>query len=150
MENAQQPRDRTMIALAISAAIYAAYLPVALWLGHTYAPIEMPQGEKLQPIGNIKHIEGFAYQAGTPFLIKYADNDPGNQRSPIVLYENLRPLGPPHSVHSDIQEIGHGRYSHWNDNPNSGWRTIRGVLFSTSDNTDPRTNGRRYWAVLPR
>jgi hypothetical protein len=139
-----------MMVLAISAAIYAAYLPVALWLGYAYVPIEMPQGETVQQIDNIKHIEGFAYQAATPFLIKYADNDPGDQRSPIVLHENLTPLGPPHSVHPDIQEIGHGRYSHWNDNRESGWRSIRGVLFSASDNTDPRTNGRRYWAVLPR
>jgi len=52
--------------------------------------------------------------------------------------------------HRDIQEIGRGRYSHWNDNPESGWRTIRGMLFSASDNSDPRTNGRHYWAVLPR
>ena len=139
-----------MMVIAISAAIYAAYLSVALWLGRNYVPVEMPRGKMVEPIGNIKHIEGFAYQAHTPLLIRYADDDPGNQRSPIVLYENLTPLGPPHSVHADIQEIGHGRYSHWNDNPKSGWRSIRGVLFSASDNTDPRTNGRHYWAVLPR
>lgn len=150
MENTQQPTHRTMMVLAISAAIYAAYLPLALWLGHTYVPIEKPQGQMVQPIGKITHIEGFAYQAPAPFLITYADTDPGNQRSPIILYENLTPLGPPHSVHSDIQEIGRGRYSHWNGNPNSGWRTIRGVLFSASDNSDPRTNGRHYWAGLPR
>lgn len=150
MANARQPRYRTMMVLAVSAVIYAAYLPVALWLGHTYVAIEMPQGEMVEPIDNITHVEGFAYQARTTFLIRHADNDPGNQRSPIVLYENLTPLGPPHSAHGDIQEIGHGRFSHWNDNPKSEWRTIRGVLFSTSDNTDPRKNGRRYWAVLPR
>jgi hypothetical protein len=43
MENTQQPRHRTMMVLAISAAIYAAYLPLAFWLGHTYVPIEKPQ-----------------------------------------------------------------------------------------------------------
>jgi hypothetical protein len=150
MENARQLRDRTMMVLAISAAIYAAYLPVALWIGRSYVPVEIPRGQMVEPLVDIKHIEGFAYQGLTYSLLRYADNDPGNQRSPIVLYENLTPLGPPHSVHPDIQEIGHGRYSHWNDNPNSGWRTIRGVLFSASDNTDPRTNGRSYWAVLPR
>lgn len=151
MENTQQPRHRTMMVLAISAAIYAAYLPLALWLGHTYVPVEKPQGQMVQPIGEIRHIEGFAYRAPAPFLLTYADNDPGNQRSPIVLYENLTPLGPPHSAHQDIQEIGRGRYSHWNDNnPKSGWRSINGVLFSASDNSDPRTNGRHYWAGLPR
>jgi hypothetical protein len=104
----------------------------------------------VEPIGNIRHSEGFAYQAHTYLLAEYADSEPDNQRSPIILYENLTPLGPAHSAHADIQELGLGRYSHWSDNPKSGWRTIRGVLFSSSDNTDPRTNGRRYWAVLPR
>jgi hypothetical protein len=150
MENTQQPRHRTMMVLAISAAIYAAYLPLALWLGHTYVPIEMPQGKKVEPLVGIKHIEGFAYQALTYSLLPYADNNPDNQRSPIILYENMTPIGLAHSAHADIQEIGRGRYSHWNDNPKSGWRTIRGMLFSASDNTDPRTNDRRYWAVLPR
>jgi hypothetical protein len=148
--DAPQSRDRTLMVLAISVTVYAAYLPVALWLGHAYVPVEMPRGQIVEPITNIKHIEGFGYQARTGRLIEYADNDPNNQRSPIVLYENLTPLGPAHSAHSDIQEIGRGRYSHWNDNPKSEWRSIRGVLLSASDNTDPRTNGRHYWAVLPR
>ena len=99
MGKTQQP-GRTMIVLAISAAIYAAYLPLALWLGHTHVPVEKPQGQMVQLIGEISHIEGFAYRAPTPFLITYADTDPDNQRSPIILYENLTPLGPPHSVHS--------------------------------------------------
>jgi hypothetical protein len=149
MEKAQAT-DRTMITLAICASIYAVYLPVAVFLGRAHVPVETPRGEIVEPTSGIKHIEGFAYQAPTPHLLSYADDDPDNQRSPIILYENMTPLGPAHSAHADIQEIGRGRYSHWNDNPKSGWRTIRGMLFSASDNTDPRTNGRRYWAVLPR
>jgi hypothetical protein len=145
-KNAHRPRHRTRMVLALSATIYAVYLPVALWMGHRYVPVEMPPGQMVEAIGGIKHIEGFGYQAHTPLLAKYADSEPDNQRSPITLYENLTPLGPAHSAHADIQEQGHGRYSHWSDNPKSGWRTIRGVLFSTSDNSDPRTNGRRYWA----
>src|SRR5262245_16494550 len=138
MENARSPRDRTMMVLAVSAAIYAAYLPVALWIGRSYVPVEIPQGKTVEPLVDIKHIEGFAYRALTYSLLRYADNDPVNQRSPIIIYENLTQLGPAHSSHPDIQEIGGGRYSHWNDNPKSGWRTIRGVLFSASDNSDPR------------
>ena len=127
MEKAQAT-DRTMMVLAICASIYAVYLPVALWFGSA-----KPLGELVEPISDIKHIEGFGYQARTPLLIKYADNDPDNQRSPIILYENMTPLGPAHSAHADIQEIGRGRYSHWNDNPKTAWRTIRGMLFSASD-----------------
>jgi len=70
MENALQPRNSTRIVLAISATIYAAYVPVALWVGHTYVPVEMPQGEMVEQIADIKHIEGFGYQARTPFLIR--------------------------------------------------------------------------------
>ena len=66
---------------------------------------------------------------------------PGNlNRSPIVLYENGRALGPAHSNHGDIARLGEGRYSHWKS---------QGMVFSSSDNTNPNTNGRQYWAVLP-
>ena len=35
---------------------------------------------------------------------------------------------------------GKGRYSHWG---------ARSLWFSTSDNSDPRTNGREYKVVYP-
>jgi len=46
-----------------------------------------------------------------------------------------------HSRHDEVEYIGRGRYSHWKD---------VGILMSTSDNTDPNRNGRRYWIGLPR
>jgi hypothetical protein len=52
----------------------------------------------------------------------------------LVLFEDGRPLGPAHSPHSEVRTIGKGRYAHWG----------AAVYFSTSDNSDPRTNGRRY------
>jgi len=104
METAERPKHRTMMVLVICAAVYAAYLPAALWLRHTYVPMQQPPGEMVELLGNIRHIEGFGYQAPTPFLLTYADTDLGNQRSPLVLYENSTPLGPPHSSHADIQE----------------------------------------------
>jgi hypothetical protein len=64
---------------------------------------------------------------------------PDEKRSPVLLYENDRLLGPAHSIHKDIAQIGLGRYSHWG----------KGMVFSTSDNSDPNTNGRKYWAVVP-
>ena len=54
--------------------------------------------------------------------------------SRLRLYEDGRPLGPAHSAHSDIRSLGKGRFSHWGPT----------VYFSTSDNSDPPTNGRRY------
>ena len=135
--------------LGAMALIFSVYLPAALLLERDYIPVAQPQGALVAPLGAFQYMEGFSYRASALPMSAYEDNDSGNQHSPVVLYENLTPLGPPHSSHSDIQTIGHGRYSHWGDNPKSGWRQIRGMLFSTSDNSDPRTNGRHYWAVLP-
>jgi hypothetical protein len=58
--------------------------------------------------------------------------------SPVVLLEDTLPLGPAHSLHDDIRRKGAGRYSHWGV----------GLYFSSSDNSDPRANGRAYsWGV---
>ena len=50
--------------------------------------------------------------------------------------EDGKKLGPSHSMRVDIAATGAGRYSHW------GKPDL--IFFSTSDNTDPRTNGRKY------
>ena len=62
------------------------------------------------------------------------DSNEFSQRSCLVFKENGKPLGPPHAVHASIEELGKGLYSHWNDV----------IYFSSSDNTDPMTNGREY------
>jgi hypothetical protein len=54
--------------------------------------------------------------------------------SRVQLFEDGRPLGPAHAQHDEIRARGAGCYSHWGDY----------VYFSTSDNSDPRTNGRTY------
>ena len=48
-------------------------------------------------------------------------------------------IGKPHSIHREIDEKGGGLYSHW----------AGSLLFSTSDHSDPRRNGRRYSFDLP-
>jgi hypothetical protein len=53
----------------------------------------------------------------------------------LKLFEDDRPLGPGGAMHSDIRERGFGSYSIWGNY----------LYFSTSDNSDPSTNGRRYW-----
>ena len=71
----------------------------------------------------------------------YADGDSnGSPRaSPLRLFEDGRVIGKPHSIHQEIDEKGGGLYSHW----------AGSLLFSTSDNSDPRRNGRRYSFDLP-
>lgn len=58
----------------------------------------------------------------------------------LRLFEDGKPLGLGHSRHIGIAEIGLGRYSYWRDN----------LYFSSSDNTDPRSNGRTYTVTYPR
>ena len=54
--------------------------------------------------------------------------------SKVVVYEDGRPLPGAHSSHSDIRVQGLGRFSHWGNS----------LYISTSDNSDPSTNGRTY------
>jgi hypothetical protein len=56
------------------------------------------------------------------------------ERSPLRLFENDIPLGPPHALHYQIRRDGGGKYSHWQNR----------LLFSTSDNSNPNNNGRIY------
>lgn len=66
-----------------------------------------------------------------------------HNKSRLVLLEDDRPLAAPHSLHAEIAEKGAGRYSHWGTVSKDGdW-----LIFSASDSTDPRTNGRKYEAI---
>lgn len=56
----------------------------------------------------------------------------------VRVFEDGKPLAHAQVSHADIREIGGGRYSHWD------YPTGPRVLFSTSDNSDPNTNGRNY------
>ena len=60
--------------------------------------------------------------------------------SGLELYEDgvKLPLG--HAPHDAIRSLGLGRYSHWG----------RRIYFAASDNSDPRSNGRRYRLVESR
>lgn len=54
--------------------------------------------------------------------------------SRVVVCENGKPLPRPHALHDEIRMTGGGSYSHWSNH----------IFFSTSDNSDPRDNGRQY------
>lgn len=66
-----------------------------------------------------------------------SDSNAAPQASTLRLFEDGRPLGPAHSIHQEIADRGAGRYSHWAGQ----------LRFSSSDNSDPRTNGRAYTVV---
>ena len=74
---------------------------------------------------------GFAYTART----HHPELSSHKRPSSAVVLEDGRPLpGPANALHDDIRHVGGGRFSFWYDY----------VYFSASDNSDPRTNGRRY------
>src|SRR5437879_4899681 len=82
---------------------------------------------------------GAAYVADVHFDRRFpyvlpADTIETPYNSKLALYENGRILGPQHVLHADIRKYGGGRFSHWNGS----------IIFSTSDGSDPRTNGRHY------
>jgi hypothetical protein len=81
-------------------------------------------------ITDFKLEKGCCYIASVPsFLLSDRDSS-----SFLSVFEDGRLLGPPHAPHEDIRSMGLGRFSHWGTE----------LYLSTSDNSDPRTNGRRY------
>jgi hypothetical protein len=64
------------------------------------------------------------------------------QRSRLLLLENGEALGPAHTVRQEVYRVGEGRYSHFTDGKDTD------LIFSSSDNTDPRENKREYVVAL--
>jgi hypothetical protein len=129
------------------AILFAVYFPVAFWVRYSDPEELKISGEKVLFRGQFLQGRPAWGYAGHAYLIRnlkqfegLADSPEDGSRSPLVIYENDRPLGPPHSAHVDIQNIGEGRYSHWRGT---------GLMFSTSDNSNPNVNGRVYWVVVP-
>ena len=67
-------------------------------------------------------------------LLGRGDSSSAPTVSTTVLREDANRLGPAHSPHQEIRDLGGGRFSHWGE----------GLVFSTSDNSDPRGNNRKY------
>jgi len=81
-----------------------------------------------QAFAHYKHETGYAWLMRAP--------NPEHWR--VELFEDGRPIGPTCALHDEVRAVGMGAWSHW---------VLSGVpivLFSTSDNSDPNENGRRY------
>jgi hypothetical protein len=85
------------------------------YLGHAYT-VDAPTFQHLWPL---------EFDSDSP--------DHPDASSMRLLEDGVR-LGPAHSLHARIAGVGAGAYSHWST----------AVYFSTSDNSDPRNNGRTY------
>ena len=85
----------------------------------------------IEPLHQIQHEIGFVYIS----LTQHPELSSHEHPSAAVVLENGVPLpGPANALHEDIRQLGGGRYSFWYDS----------VYFSTSDNSNPRINGRSY------
>jgi len=94
-------------------------------------------GIQLTPLADVVQSEGLSWYA--PMPIEAVPDLPDVARnSKIVLLEDGKPLAFPHTNHNEIRRLGGGRYSHWDNY----------LLFSTSDNSSPLSNGRRYSVTL--
>jgi hypothetical protein len=98
--------------------------------GWTRAFLAAPFSRKLK---RIEPDSCFCFRAPGP---RRANSDQEGS-SMLMLLEDDTPLTAPHTAHDEIRRLGRGRYSHWG----------RYIYFSTSDNTDPRENGRVYKLV---
>lgn len=76
---------------------------------------------------------GYAYYVDVdPSLV--GDSNEQLTISTMRLFEDGVEIGPAHAIHADIRNYGKGRFSHWGT----------GLRFSSSDNSNPKTNGRKY------
>jgi hypothetical protein len=117
--------------LLIAAAAYLIWTPFYL-LWPRAPPEILPAGERVEPIS----MTGRSDEEGHTFRFygyKQSKADLEDRR-PLAVYEGTRPLP-------------EGYYEFEPVNPKNKWRVVK---FKASDGSDPRDNGRRYYAVLPK
>ena len=84
-------------------------------------------------------LDGFAYKVSLPSLANIGDTDTETSRSPAVVCENGKLMGPAHTPFAEVVKFGLGRFSNYRAD----------IVFSSADNTDANTNGRQYIVVVP-
>lgn len=104
-----------------------------------HATAILPVAWSERPVDGFQPIAGFSF--ATPLQTKWMSREwVGN--SPAQVLEDGRPLACANPPANDTSEVGLGRYQ-----LDGGW-----LFVAPSDNSDPRTNGRRYslrWPTKP-
>jgi len=112
----------------------AAFVPVPVDTSTAGAP-----GPRRIDPATVTLQSGHAYWVQLPIeWLAFASDQADPQRSTLVVKEDGVALGPGNSALLTVQRVGRGSFLHW-----GSW-----LYFSSSDNTDPRTNGRKYRAML--
>src|SRR5215211_5408510 len=110
--------------IAISIGIYAIYLPVAMFVHRDWVPPPRPPGDAIEMLRVFELDKPDRYVARS-YVFRTATFP---DTSHISVYENLTPL--PRESLTFTPDLG-----------------IYIIRFKASDGSDPRTNGRQYWAV---
>jgi hypothetical protein len=127
---------RRLIKIMGALAIVAVSFFATLWGMNRVWPA-CPSGKVTALTRPFQKNPGFAFVKELKLEVP-GDGPDHPTRSSVIVCENNDLLGPMHAPHSDIAKEGRGRYSHWGNS----------LLFSTSDNSDPNTNGRSYSLVV--
>ena len=127
-------------------SLYARIPPRPRVVPRWFSPFDLNYGTRIDhpnrqivPLKDFSRDQGLCWVTSVPELKAYADDDDFPLRSPLVVLEDERALGPAHSSHAAIRAHGGGAYSHWRER----------VFLSTSDDSDPNSNGRCYLAIIP-
>lgn len=80
------------------------------------------------------HDSGYCWTVELPDVARRGDDPDEGCSSNSILLEDDVPLGPAHAMHHVIRAKGRGAFSHWRHQ----------LFFSSSDNSPPQTNGRKY------
>lgn len=136
---ADSPRSKGSAPLIIGMA-----LAIAPWVAVAIISAMAAPHRGSIPVSAMQEDHGLSWRAQvTPrtargafhgLLFEFPSDHSGNTTSELRLFEDGVELGPRRTAHRDIRELGSGRYSHWQ----------RNIHFSTTDGSDPRTNGRIY------
>ena|ERR1700760_323592 len=126
---------RVVLASALLALISSAALAFG-FPDHDQVPTHEVQLRR--PFRQMKHAHSYAAIVNRPDFVP----DSETFQSGLLLYEDGKLIGPPHAAFNDIAQQGGGRYLYTADRQFT-------LIFSTSDNSDPNTNGRSYRVVDP-
>lgn len=105
---------------------------VCMWLTRGLELQRPLRNDQIRAEGN--HTYSAVLERTPRLTIARNDENTPLDRASTVLREDGRTLGPAHASRTTIQELGQGAFFHHGN----------ALFFSTSDNSDPRTNGRSY------
>lgn len=149
--NSVEKRDwhsatKRWLMLLLSTTLVAGYA-VALRFGVWQETIDLEPARIVASGGHAYAFELEPASVPPPLLGRQSDDNERPRRSRLEFFENGVAIGTPHSVHEEIRIAGRGRFSHWGSALAATSRDW--IIFSTTDNSDPRSNGRSYRVRYP-